>query len=424
MSGGLGRIAQLQGKVNTANQLLVASSFQDTAVNDAFSRIRTSDPSFVFDAQFTYDLQPLLLEAITAESGAAVTHDATNRQALMTFASTPTGGAAYLQSFEHFRYQPGRSHQIFITGNFLSHVADVTKFLGYSDGTDGIELQSNGTGFQWLLRSSSDVGDQAAVQADWNIDPMDGTGPSGETLDVTKGQIVVIDFQALYWGRVRCGLDIGGQVYWCHQFLNANTQTAPYIATANLPIRAGMTCTGTVSTTMNYTCASVISEGGQEHHGGYRFVAAGAATAANGAQTHILSVQPKAEFNGFANRTKFSLDSVTVLVTGNSPVKWQLCLGDVLTGTTTFSDVNATYSAVEMNTAGTTSGAPAIVFDEGYVGASNQTKGAVAQDQFLRYPITLDAAGAARANARVTVLVTGLGGASACQVSLEWTEIR
>ena len=33
---------------------------------DAFGRLRVSSPEYVFDAQLTYDLQPLLFEQITA----------------------------------------------------------------------------------------------------------------------------------------------------------------------------------------------------------------------------------------------------------------------------------------------------------------------------------------------------------------------
>lgn len=36
----------------------------DTASIDSFSRLRTSNPAFVFDSQFTFDLQPLLFERI------------------------------------------------------------------------------------------------------------------------------------------------------------------------------------------------------------------------------------------------------------------------------------------------------------------------------------------------------------------------
>jgi hypothetical protein len=112
----------------------------NNAVGDAFSRLRVSNPSYVFDGQLTYDLQPLLFEQITNGSGATVTHDATNRTALMTFSSTPTGGKSYMQTFEHFRYTSGRSQLSFITFNMIEAVANTLKFAGYSDGVNGIEF--------------------------------------------------------------------------------------------------------------------------------------------------------------------------------------------------------------------------------------------------------------------------------------------
>lgn len=76
---------------------------------DAFERLRVSAPLTLFDAQLTYDLQPLLFEQVTNGAGATITRDTTNCMAICTFANTPTGGKAYLQSFEHFRYQPGKA---------------------------------------------------------------------------------------------------------------------------------------------------------------------------------------------------------------------------------------------------------------------------------------------------------------------------
>lgn len=91
------------GSSERPNQIQIA----DGANLDSFSRLRASNPTGIFDCQFTYDLQPLVFEQITNGSGATIAHDATNREAVMTFASTPTGGKSYVQSYEYHRYQPG-----------------------------------------------------------------------------------------------------------------------------------------------------------------------------------------------------------------------------------------------------------------------------------------------------------------------------
>ena len=398
----------------------------DGPANDAFARLRVSQPATLFDAQMTYDLQPLLYEQITAETGATIAYDSTNRMALMTFAATPVGGKAYMQTYEYFRYQPGKSQLIFTTYNFKAQVADVLKFIGYSDGTNGIEFQNDGTKNQFVIYSGTANGNQVAEQADWNLDTLDGDGPSGITLDISKTQLLVIDFQALYIGRVRCGFSFAGKIVYVHEFDAANLLTVPYMQNANLPVRGGMISTatgGTVSTTMNHICSSVSSEGGIEDTHGYTFTAEGTVTAGSGVDTHILSIQPKATFNSIPNRSKFQLESVEVLVTGTNPVLWKLCLGQALTGET-LTDVNATYSAVQ-TVAGALSGSPAIILASGYNPTASTGSSTTVTKQFMnRYPITLDAAGAARIMGRLTILVQGIGGNSATRCKLNWREVR
>jgi len=407
------------------NEQEVLVRIEDTPNFDSFSRMRVSTPSYVFDGQLTYDLQPLLFEQLTAETGATIAHDSTNRMALITFASTPSGGQALMQSFEHFRYTAGRSQLVFLTFNLKEGVANCLKFVGYSDGSEGIEFQLSGTTKQFMIRSTTGNGNQTVTQSSWNLDKLDGTGLSGITLDISKAQILVIDFQALYVGRVRIGFDIDGNIIYAHEFNHANTIITPYIKTANLPVRCGMTCTGTVSTTMNFICSSVIKEDGGAPTEGYQFTQdSGVITAGNGTKTHALSIQPKTTFNSIVNRTKFILDSIQVLVTGNNSVHWELCLGDVITGTTTFNDVNTPYSAVEYNTLGTTSGSPAIIIACGFVPSSATAKGIERTSAIMKFPICLNAAGAVRANGRLTLLVTGIGAASNCYTSMTWTEIR
>ena len=398
--------------------------FADSGSIDAFSRLRVSTTANLFDAQLTYNLAPLMFEQITLGTGASIAHDATNRMALMTFSSTPTGGKAYMQSYEYIPYQPGRSQLAFITFNMKEGVSNVLKFAGLSDGVNGIEFQLNGTTKQFTVYSSTTAGTETVIQDDWNIDHLDGTGASRLTLDIADTQILVIDLQALYVGRVRVGFDINGIPYFCHQFVHANEIAYPYIASATLPVRCGMTCTGTVSTTMNFICSSVMSEGGQTSPPGRTFSIEGTGTAGNNTPAHILSVRPKTTFNSISNRTLFILDSVDVLVTGNTDVKWDLVLGQAITGTTTYTDVNTTYSAFEYNTAGTISGSPSVIVASGYVPSSATVKGAVSTSTTQKYPISLNQAGAIRALGTISLIATGLGATSACRAIFNWSEVR
>jgi hypothetical protein len=401
-------------------------AIRDSANLDAFSRLRVSNPLILFNSQFTYDLAPIILEQITNGTGATITHDSTNRQALMTFSSTPTGGKAYMQSYEYLPYQPGRSQLIFLTFNMIAGVADTLKFAGYSDGTNGIEFQLNGTTPQFVIYSASSSGNETVTQSSWNLDKLDGTGTSGLTLDVSRTQILVIDVQALYVGRVRIGFDMGGEIIYCHEFLHANLFSSPYIQTANLPVRCGMTCTGTVSTTMNFICGAVISEGGSEDINvfGYTFQQDSGAISVGTGGTHMLSLRPKTTFNGIANRTRVAYIDVEIYNAGNQTVQWQLCIGQAISGTTTYNAVNSTYSSSEYNILGTLSGSPAIVIDGGYVAASGSDKGVTNTAIISRYPITLNQAGAARALGTLTLKATSLSGTQTVYASIKFREIR
>lgn len=97
-------------------------------------------------------------------------------------------------------------------------------------------------------------------------------------------------------------------------------------------------------------------------------------------------------------------------------------LGQAIT-TPVVTPVNATYSLMDTVT-GTLSGSPAIVLAQGYLVASATAKTAASRSLSMRYPITLNEAGAVRDLGRLTVLAQGVGGASACRAVLSWRELR
>jgi hypothetical protein len=403
-----------------------AVTIKDSANLDAFSRLRVSNPLILFNSQFTYDLTPILFEQITNGAGATIAHDTTNRCATLTFAGTGAGGKSFMQSYEYLPYQPGRSQLIFVTFNMIAAVANVVKFAGYSDGVNGIEFQLNGTTKQFHIYSATGDGNDTAIQSSWNLDKLDGTGPSGITLDITKTQILVIDIQALYVGRIRIGFDIGGQIIYAHEFLHANLASFPYIQSANLPVRCGMTCSALSTTTMNFICSAVISEGGSEDINvfGYSFTTNNSITASTGG-TQLLTLRPKLTFNGITNRMRVAFIDVEILNLGstNQHIRWDLCVGQAITGGT-WADVNTTYSGVEVNTGGTLSGSPAVIIDTGWVAVGGNDKSVTNTAVVSRYPITLDAAGANRTLGSITLKITSLSGSPVVYGGIKFREIR
>jgi hypothetical protein len=88
------------------------------------------------------------------------------------------------------------------------------------------------------------------------FDPMDGTGPSGYTLDLTRMQMWYIDYSWYGAGSIRWGFrGKDGAVTYCHQVQNNNIQYEAFMRSGNLP--AHYESSGLTPTT--YLTASLAS---------------------------------------------------------------------------------------------------------------------------------------------------------------------
>ncbi len=393
--------------------------YADSPNLDAFSRLRVSDSMTVFDSTFQYDVQPLIYYTKTANGG-TVTHSPDISSVTLTLDGTASGEAT-IQSKEYHKYVPGKSHLIVMTQVLGAATASVVKRVGYFDDDDGIFLEQNGTTDVAVVRRTSTSGspvNNRVVQADWNQDKLDGSGPSGITLDLSKAALLLIDLQWLGSGRVRIGFGIDGHVVYCHEFLSANILILPYLKTGNLPNRWEMT--GDAAETMIATCCSIQSEGGTE---GFAYVFAydrASITAANGSQTHAFSIRPKALFNSITNRAIISPFEFACLVTGNSPVLVEVYYNTTVGGAPSWGDMDASFSALQVDTAGTPSGG--LKVHSFFIPATNQARGAVSDVFTHRYPLTLDMPGTGFTN--MTIYVEGQGGTSACRPGVLWREVR
>lgn len=75
-------------------------------------------------------------------------------------------------------------------------------------------------------------------QSQWNIDKMDGTGPSGMNLDLAKMQMFYVDYSWYGAGYVRWGMrGRDGNVTYVHKMPNNNINNEAYMRSGNLPAR-------------------------------------------------------------------------------------------------------------------------------------------------------------------------------------------
>lgn len=407
---------------------ILSSSFSiaDGANLDAFSRLRVSDPYTLFDVQCTYDADPIKMETGNSGTGSAGAHNADTRMVALT--CTAGTGTSWIQSYAYHPYQPGKSQAIFLTGLLDTGVAGVTVDAGLFDSANGIFLRQNGaSGLQFVRRTTTSGAtvDTAVDKADWNIDKLDGSGASGITIDETKVFILVIDLQFLGMGRVRCGFDIDGKITYCHEFKNANVLTVPYMQQPALPVGMLVTASSSgASKTAYFKCASVLSEGAQEDTG-YPFATPEVTvTAASGARTALLALRPRTTFNSKVNRSHIMVDTIELIVTGSTPILWELCTGVAYSVNPTYANVNATYSACEYGGGGTYSSLGGYVMQAGYVAATATVKQSVSAAVGHQVPIALNRAASQIALNTLSLLVTGIGGTSATRAVMNFKEVR
>lgn len=80
--------------------------------------------------------------------------------------------------------------------------------------------------------------DLRVPQSAWNLDRCDGTGPTGFNLDVTKMQMIYMDYTWYGAGFIRWGFrGVDGNVFYCHKMANSNVNNLAYMRSGNLPAR-------------------------------------------------------------------------------------------------------------------------------------------------------------------------------------------
>jgi len=398
-----------------------------SAALDAFGRLRVSNPTTLFDSSHRYHDNGLW-NTLTASGGAATFN--ANQGLVDLTVTTTSGSKVYRETTKVFSYQPGKSLLVMTTFVLNPAKANLWQRIGYYGASNGIYLELDGAGgnvLSFVERSSvsGSLAETKVVQSSWNYDKMDGTGPSGVTLDITKAQILWMDIEWLGLGTVRMGFVIDGKFILCHQFHHANLITSTYIATASLPLRYEIENTGTTASnsTLKQICSTVLSEGGYELRGlqqgiGTPITSPTSLTTA-GTYYPIISLRLKTSPD--------NTDAVVILtalsimgITNNANYNWRV----VATGTTTGGTWTSagTNSAVEYNLTGTSFSGGRILA-QGYSSASNQAVTAVDILKEALFKFQLERNGFTLVPDELTLVAAASATNANIHASMDWEEV-
>ncbi len=412
--------------LDSINNSIIATSVlnTNTMATDAFGRQRVSSPLTLFDSSHRYKDNGLW-NTSTASGGAAVFSP---NEGLVNLNVTTTSGSEVLrETSKVFSYQPGKSLLVLNTFIMAPAQTNLRQRVGYFGTDNGIYIQLNNNTLSFVERSlvTGVVTESIVDQSAWNVDKMDGTGPSGVVLDITKAQILFMDIEWLGEGTVRLGFVIDGKFILCHRFNHANLITSTYITTASLPLRYEITNTGvtTSSSTLKQVCSSVISEGGYELRGAQQSIGTPITTpktfAAAGTYYPINAIRLKTT----------ALDAVVILTAssilglGNGKnYAWRILQGATVTGGSWLPA--AVDSAVEYNLTGT-SATGGRILAQGYINSSNQASPSVniLKEALFASQLERNSFTGTPYEIVIEMAIDTVGGVLGAYVALDWEEI-
>lgn len=324
----------------------------DGGQSDAFGRVRISAPVQMFESQLTSGPGDLIWITSTSASGAALW---LSTQSAVELSVPGTSGAfAIRQTYEYIRYQPGKSQQILLTAVVGSSSTNIVKDWGYGDRYNGIFFRQDSTGLNVVIRSTTTgvFSERVVSQANFNMDKMDGNGPSRFKFDPTMGNIYWIDFQWLGVGEVRMGVVTNNSYVTAHIFRNSNALPGVYMNNPNLPMHYSVWSKGaSAGGRMRQICTSVSMEGGTDPAG----IVFSSSNAVNlisvTTRRPILSIRKKTSYRGQENRGRVQLLHLGAYSDNNKSAHCDLIQGGVLTGASFVSE--DAHSQVEVDTAAT-----------------------------------------------------------------------
>ena len=150
----------------------------------------------------------------------------------------------------------GDGWQVDVVGSDLFFLSARAGPYGGSYSLAGASIVATPSQVSEGVAPSSDV----YLQSAWNYDKMDGTGPSGMTLNPQRGNVFQIGFQYLGQGAAFFSIedDKTGAIVPVHTIRNANNRTTPVLRNPNVSGLVASTNT-TATTSVEVRCASMAT---------------------------------------------------------------------------------------------------------------------------------------------------------------------
>lgn len=156
-------------------------------------------------------------------------------------------------TFTNFQLEPGITKRV---GYYSDSTASVSSF---SSSIDGLSLLNDGTDYYLEIHRSGTQTHRVA-RSNWD-DPLDGTGPSGTTVNFENFTVIGFDFLWLGGTAVRWYAMVSGSFREFHKIEHAGYQKDVMMTSPSQPLRGEIRGTTGNSGSFGLICGQVSTEG-------------------------------------------------------------------------------------------------------------------------------------------------------------------
>ena len=341
-----------------------------TGPKTAFGEVQVAQMTPVSQVDFVYGLNSETTNTTNTGIGSASASGAL----LTVQTGANTNSSSQVVTRRSAKYRPGQGVNGRFTALYTTGAANSKQYAGLfdEDFDEGFGFGYNGTAFGIV---SIKGGTETWVdQTVWSVDTMDGdadvANPSGVTLDPTKGNVFMIQFQYLGFGAIRFLVEnpTTGEFQLVHtiEFANANTETSLNNPTVRIGWRAENTSNGT-NIQVKAASGALFIEGLQRLLGPQHSSANSKASITT--ETSVIALRNATTYNTVDNEADVHLRSISFGANSGGSTTGiaflRIVLNPTIGGTPSYSPVSGSTSdngvtitsgesVVSVDTAGTT----------------------------------------------------------------------
>jgi len=245
---------------------------------------------------------------------------------------------------------------------FISHLAEIKSGI-----FSFVDTDTTGVAGSLVEMITGAVPAQSFVaQTDWNIDKMnpavadtpDDDNPSGQTLDISKGNVFKITYVEGF--NDICFYILNkktSQFQLVHMVEFANSNTLPSIRNPTLPLYTSVKNKTTISNVSISIESMVVFTQGRVTEKGVRNSISGEFSGDATTERVIFALRGRQTFQGALNRTEWKVLLLTLQATGSGAAKFttfRAVVDPILNGPTSWTNVNTDTSTIDVDTSSTT----------------------------------------------------------------------